>query len=172
MWTGGKPPPAPPSATPTNHYRCEQRATELDQLRQRGLAKLLNKHFTSVTQSLAEERAAADAALRDLEARKAAGLKDWGEGGELSMWDNMYVELQQKKAECKRKERETLLLYQRYVDRFGGTGAVAVPRTPARVADASSATMNKGRDMLGTTSDQGSVLGGTDRIGAVQGQWR
>jgi hypothetical protein len=140
MWTARKPPPAPTTAeTSGKNYRTERQQTELDQLRQRGLAKLLNKHFTNVTHTLAEERAAADAALQDLEARKAAGLKDWDNStGELSVWDKLYLELQQKKAECKRKERETLLLYQRYVDRFGNTGVVAVPtKPPSRVADAS-----------------------------------
>jgi hypothetical protein len=142
MWTGGKPPPAPAAQadTPSKSYRSDKQQSELDQLRQRGLAKLLNKHFTNVTQNLAEERAAADAALRDLEARKAAGFKDFSDvnpaDGELSVWDKMYLELQQKKAQCKRKERETLLLYQRYVDKFGGTGVVAVPRSPAIVPDA------------------------------------
>ena len=138
MWTGGKPPPAPGHAdTPAKSYRSERQQTELDQLRQRGLAKLLNRHFTNVTQTLAEERAAADAALRDLEARKAAGFKDFSETtGDLSVWDQMYLELQQKKAECKRKERETLLLYQRYVDRFGNTGVVSVPRPPNCAPDA------------------------------------
>jgi hypothetical protein len=91
------------------------------------LAKLLNKHFTNVTKAIAEERAAAEAALRDLEARKANTSEFTESAGGLSIYENLYLELQQKKAECKRKERETLLLYQRYVDKFGSTGAIAVP---------------------------------------------
>jgi hypothetical protein len=140
MWTSaGKPPPAPVAETPCRNYRTERQQSELDQLRQRGLAKLLNKHFTNVTHTLAEERAAADEALRDLEARKAAGLKDWDNStGELSVWDKMYLELQQKKADCRRKERETLLLYQRYVDRFVNTGVVAAPTKSHNLAANSS----------------------------------
>jgi hypothetical protein len=151
MWTGGKPPPAPAAAdTPSKSYRSDKQQSELDALRQRGLAKLLNRHFTNVTQNLAEERAAADAALRELEARKAEGFKDFSdkEGEELSIWDKLYLELQQKKAECKRKERETLLLYQRYVDKFGGTGVVAVPRSQAVTPDAKAAN---GRYQAGLT---------------------
>jgi hypothetical protein len=139
MWGGGVAPPRPPSVAPPSlapppktssngkHY-AQDRQSELEALRQRGLAKLLNKHFTTVTKTIAEERAAAEAALKDLEVRKANTsefVESTNDG--LSMYEKLYKELHQKKAECKRKERETLLLYQRYVDKFGNTGIVQVP---------------------------------------------
>jgi hypothetical protein len=102
--------------------------TELDELRNRGLAKLLNRHFTDTTHRLAEEKAAADAALKDLEERRARTSEFVpSKGGELNPFDSLYVELQQKKVECRRKEKETLLLYQRYVQKFGSTGLVSAP---------------------------------------------
>ena len=123
--------PKPPSVAPPIGAGHEERSrveNELNQLRQRGLAKIFNRHFTNVAQTLAAEKAAADAALRDLEARKARMRDLPSNPGEMSILDNMYVELQQRKADCKRKEKETLLLYQRYVDKFGNTGGVAVPK--------------------------------------------
>ena len=108
--------------------RPSEVVNELDDLRQRGIAKLLNKHFTATTKQLAKEKAQADAALADLEKRRASTSKfEPSKGGELSPFDALYVELQQKRAECRRKEKETLLLYQRYVHKFGTTGKVAAP---------------------------------------------
>lgn len=101
---------------------------ELDELRNRGIAKLLNRHFTETTKRVAEEKAAVDAALQDLEERRARTSEFVpSKGGELNPFDSLYVELQQKKAESRRKERETLLLYQRYVQKFGNTGLVVAP---------------------------------------------
>ena len=106
---------------------------ELDDLRNRGLAKVLNRHFTDTTKKLAKEKAAADAALADLE-RRRANTSEFvpSKGGDLSPFDAMYVELQQKRAECRRKERETLLLYQRYVHKFGKVAPkpMVMVRTP------------------------------------------
>jgi hypothetical protein len=47
--------------------------------------------------------------------------------GELSPIDAMAVRVNQWRSECRRKEKETLLLYQRFVDKFGATGHVQVP---------------------------------------------
>ena len=101
---------------------------ELDALRQRGLAKILNKHFTETTRKLAAEKAAADAALRDLERRKAqtSGFTP-SSNSEISHFDALYLSVNQWRAECRRKEKETLLLYQRYVDKFASAGYVQVP---------------------------------------------
>jgi len=130
MWGGGVPPPKPPSVEPPpRNKRNKVVDTELEALRQKGLAKLLNRHFTSVTKAISEERAAAEEALRDLETRKANTSEFTISKGGYSFYDQQVKDLQQKKAGVKRKERETLLLYQRYVDKFGGTGAVAVPNT-------------------------------------------
>ena len=106
----------------------KERNVELEALKQRGLAKILNKHFTETTTRLAQEKAAADAAIADLEARKAATSEFHASPGELSPIDAMRVRANQWRAECRRKERETLLLYQRYVHKFGDTGEVALPK--------------------------------------------
>ena len=142
MWGGGitppRPPPRPPSVAPPSgapvatsdgKIYADNRQSELEELRQRGLAKLLNKHFTTVTKAISEERAAAEAALRDLEARKANTSEFTGSTNGITMYEHLYMQVQEKKAACKRKERETLILYQRYVDKFGNTGAVAVPNS-------------------------------------------
>jgi len=130
MWGIGvaKASPKPPSISPPKESKYQKSVqNELEALRQRGLAKLLNKHFTSVTALIAAERAAADASIRELEEKRRLHKDFASNPSELSQWDKLYVELQQKRADCKRKEKETLLLYQRYVDKFGRTGAVAVP---------------------------------------------
>jgi membrane protein involved in colicin uptake len=105
---------------------------ELDELRNRGIAKLLNRHLTATTAKLAKEKAEVDAALADLDQRRANTSEFVpSTGGALNPFDSMYVELQQKRAESRRKERETILLYQRYVHKFGNTGNVAVPKVAA-----------------------------------------
>jgi hypothetical protein len=122
MWTGGKPPRIPivtPTRTvpPVKNGRVD---AELAALKQRGLAKILNKHFTETAAKLAAEKAAADAACRDLEERKArtSEFKESGNIG-LSPLDEACIKANQWRAECRRKERETLLLYQRYVSKYG-----------------------------------------------------
>jgi WW domain len=139
--------------TPNNKdQRAQQHSSpddhEIEALRQRGLAKLLNKHFTETTKKLAAEKAAADAALRDLEARKKmaaasvpsnGGTGGAGEGLEAGgisgindpaggePLDSLYASVHQWRNECRRKERETLLLYQRYVNKFGASGQIKLP---------------------------------------------
>lgn len=114
--------PLPPVASKAKDYteRPEEVVDELDDLRVRGIAKVLNKHFTTTTKQLAIEKAEADAALADLERRRAQ-TKAFvpSKGGTLNPYDQMYLRLQQKRAECRRKERETMLLYQRYVMKYG-----------------------------------------------------
>jgi hypothetical protein len=136
MWGGGIKPPKPPSVAPpiglappssNGKKYANERQSELEALRQRGLARLLNKHFTTVTKAISEERAAAEAALADLEARKANTSEFTSSNSSLTYYQHLYRELQEKKAALKRKERETLLLYQRYVDKFASTGVVVVP---------------------------------------------
>ena len=131
-------PPKPPSVAPPSGLPppssdgkkyANERQSELEALRQKGLARLLNRHFTSVTKAISEERAAAEAALADLEARKANTSEFTSSNSGLTYYQQLYMELQEKKAACKRKERETLLLYQRYVDKFASTGVVAVPNS-------------------------------------------
>ena len=138
MSTQGKPPRIPVSSTysskvisstlksPTS-VTTTQRNVELEALKQRGLAKILNKHFTETTNRLAQEKAAADAAVADLQSRKAQTSEfHASSNGELSPLDAMCLRANQWRQECRRKERETLLLYQRYVHKFGETGAVSL----------------------------------------------
>lgn len=126
------PPPVSSKAKDYSMERPREVQNELDELRNQGLAKVLNRHFTDTTKKLAKEKAAADAALADLERRRANTSKFVpSKGGDLNPFDAIYVELQQKRAECRRKERETMLLYQRYVHKFGKAAAKPIDvRTP------------------------------------------
>lgn len=133
-------PPQPPtgspmksSDTPTNTFRPVGQQEELETLRQRGLAKLLNRHFTEATAKIAAEKAAAEAALRDLEERKAqaSAASPTRATNRTSQWEELYMKANKWRNECRQKERETLLLYQRYVDKFGGSGHVQVPAVTA-----------------------------------------
>jgi hypothetical protein len=163
MWTGGKPPPIPKSRTPSRSnspsFRNGRQEAELEALRQRGLSKLLNKHFSEATAKLAAENAAADAALRDLEARKEANNSPFhvspnGTSGELSPFDAMFLSVHQWRNECRRKERETLMLYQSYVHKFGATGQITVPFsgpvTPSRPPRAPSSVSTSSKTGTGT----------------------
>jgi hypothetical protein len=126
-------PPHKAAHTHSEHSPSRQRAAlnlEMDALRERGLAKILNQHFSASIKKLAQEKAAADAALRDLEMRKHNTSEFVpSTNGELSPLDSLYVSVNQWRAECRMKEKETLLLYQRYVDKFGASGHVAAPTT-------------------------------------------
>eukprot|EP00531_Pseudo-nitzschia_arenysensis_P006445 CAMPEP_0116136402 /NCGR_PEP_ID=MMETSP0329-20121206/11703_1 /TAXON_ID=697910 /ORGANISM="Pseudo-nitzschia arenysensis, Strain B593" /LENGTH=805 /DNA_ID=CAMNT_0003631263 /DNA_START=420 /DNA_END=2837 /DNA_ORIENTATION=- len=114
--------PMPPVSSKAKDYtdRPDEVVDELDDLRTRGIAKVLNKHFTTTTRKLALEKAEADSALADLERRRAQ-TKAFvpSKGGELNPYDKLYMQLQQKRAECRRKEKETMMLYQRYVMKYG-----------------------------------------------------
>lgn len=118
----------PVKAKDYSQDRPQEVQNELDDLRNRGIAKVLNRHFTDTTKKLAKEKAAADAALADLE-RRRANTSEFvpSHGGELNSFDSMYVQLQQRRAECRRKERETILLYQRYVYKYGKKTNLSVP---------------------------------------------
>lgn len=125
--TAGTLRPLPPVSSKAKDYtdRPEEVVDELDDLRTRGIAKVLNKHFTTTTRKLAIEKAEADSALADLERRRAQ-TKAFvpSKGGDLNPYDQLYVQLQQKRAECRRKEKETMMLYQRYVMKYGKSAKV------------------------------------------------
>jgi hypothetical protein len=142
MWTGGKPPRIPQQQQQAGRKATSEQSdgadafrptgvnAELEALKQRGLAKILNKHFTETADQLAQEKAAVDAAIADLERRKANTSEfQSSTNGALSPLDAMYVKANAWRNETRRKERETLLLYQRYVDKFGNTGQVRLPDT-------------------------------------------
>jgi hypothetical protein len=132
----------PPISSKAKDYsqRPDEVVDELDDLRTRGIAKVLNKHFTQTTKQLAMEKAQADSALADLERRRAQ-TKTFvpSKGGDLNPYDQLYVQLQQKRAECRRKEKETLMLYQRYVMKYGKS-AKAAPLVDAAAQAASSSS--------------------------------
>ena len=141
--------PLPPVSSKAKDYtdRPEEVVDELDDLRTRGIAKVLNKHFTTTARKLAIEKAEADSALADLERRRAQ-TKAFvpSKGGQLNPYDRLYVELQQKRAECRRKEKETMMLYQRYVMKYGKS-AKASP-----LGSAAQSSEEAGSDVRNTTS--------------------
>jgi len=120
--------PLPPVSSKAKDYseRPDEVVDELDDLRTMGIAKVLNKHFTNTTKRLAMEKAQADSALADLERRRAQ-TKTFvpSKGGDLNPYDQLYVQLQQKRSECRRKEKETMMLYQRYVMKYGKSAKTA-----------------------------------------------
>jgi hypothetical protein len=133
------------SSTATPNAKWKQASTvhaELAALKQRGLAKILNQHFTETAQQLAREKAAADAALQDLQERKARTSEFHASTqAELSPLDQACMQANQWRAECRRKERETLLLYQRYVHKFGSTQVLPLPTVlPASLPSQNKAT--------------------------------
>lgn len=143
---GGALKPLPPVSSKAKDYteRPDEVVDELDDLRTRGIAKVLNKHFTTTTRQLAIEKAEADAALADLERRRAQ-TKAFvpSKGGDLNPSDQLYMQLQKKRAECRRKEKETMMLYQRYVMKYGKS-AKAAPLVAA--APSSTEPQEAGKD--------------------------
>lgn len=115
-------PPPPVFSPPVASYRSA-RKEELDALRQKGLAKIFNKHFTSVADKIRLEREAAELALQEIIKRKAelaANPKSFKEGGlTLTHLDKLHMELKKRKSDVQRKERETQELYKRYCSQYG-----------------------------------------------------
>jgi hypothetical protein len=147
MATSSTVPPLPPVSSKAKDYstdRPTEVTDELDDLRTRGIAKVLNRHFTATTKQLAKEKAEADAALADLERRRAQTSEFRpSKGGEgLNPFDTLYVQLQQRRAECRRKERETMLLYQRYVMKYGKSAKAVSPMKKVPTPTSSSAKGN------------------------------
>jgi len=125
------PPPTttPPSVHPTS-YRSV-RESELDAIRRRGLTKIFNKHFTSVTETISRERQVAEAALAEIERRKAdlaVNPKEFQSQGDwnLTHLDKLYLELSRRKIEVQKRERETQELYRRYVAQYGVRDGLAM----------------------------------------------
>ena len=160
------PPPPPVNSPPLDLAKAKDYSDrpsevqdELDELRNRGIAKILNRRFVETTKKIAKEKAAADAALADLQKRRAQKSEFRPSlGGELNPFDSLYVELQQKKAECRRKERETLLLYQRYVHKYGGTAKSAAVAPKVAVSTASNTTTSQEAPIASTFSSPSTTL--------------
>ena len=118
-----------PSKKTTSYLKTQNtlnaRNAELDSLRRRGLAKIFNKHFTTVATKIQQERAAAEIALAELERRKvelAANPKcfELSTGMTLTQLDKLYMELKKRKDDVQKKQRETQELYRRYVSQYSG----------------------------------------------------
>lgn len=109
--------------TPKKNTYRSARNLELEALRQKGLAKIFNKHFTSVADKIRQEREAAELALVEIIKRKEElkkNPKSFKEGGlTLTQLDKLYMELKKRKNEVYRKERETQELYKRYCSQYG-----------------------------------------------------
>lgn len=163
--TGGTHGPLPPISSKAKDYsqRPEEVVDELDDLRTRGIAKVLNKHFTQTTKQLAMEQAQADSALADLERRRAQ-TKTFvpSKGGDLNPYDQLYVQLQQKRTECRRKEKETLMLYQRYVMKYGKSAKAAPLVDAAAAAQASSKQQHPQNDGEGGGGKEDSIMDNSD----------
>ncbi|CAB9524476.1 expressed unknown protein [Seminavis robusta] len=103
-------------------FRTPEMSEELEQLRQRGLAKSLNKHFTNECKKVEAELAAADLALRELETRKTAADQE-----EFLQLETMYMKVLEWKKVCRKREQETVLLYAKYCEKFGNSIKLAKP---------------------------------------------
>jgi hypothetical protein len=108
---------------------------ELEEIRQQGLAKMFNKQFTEYAEMSEKDKVAYDAALRDLEQRKAntSEFIFSGNSGGISPLDAMYLSQNQFKSESRKKERETMLLNQRHSHSDRGVGSYANDRTKPMV---------------------------------------
>jgi len=133
------PPPHPPpreslssmktgadSSPNAKSYRSA-RQSELDALRRKGLAKIFNRHFTATADAITREREAADLALNEINARKEELLKnprsfENEDGISPTQLDQLAMELQRRKIDVQRKEKENEELMRRYVSQYGGSG--------------------------------------------------
>ena len=147
MWKGeAEAPPLPkvaesPYKDPST-FKSPTMNHELEQLRKRGLTKKLSKHFTQEAETIAEWKAQADRALRELEERKAKAANSATPSSqqELGLLDSMYTKVLKFKKETQRKEEESLLLYQRALKKYGNIKLVTPDRlsTPAKGSNAAS----------------------------------
>jgi hypothetical protein len=106
-WGGGliSTPPKPPSVAhsglppPSSDGKkyANERQSELEALRQGGSRGCSTDTLTTVTKAIAEERAAAEAALADLEARKANTSEFTSSNNGLTYYQQLYMELQERR---------------------------------------------------------------------------
>lgn len=128
--------------------------TELDDLRQKGLTKKINRHFTLEAERLKKERKEAEDALQEIIKRKAELAanpklyeKKVSRGSDdmtLTQLDALHMELQRKKQEVIRKEKE---LSQKLYDKCDEQDHVAtLPTTTFPLADISSGALSEHDD--------------------------
>lgn len=120
---------APPKkfADPPGRTSPTMQQLELAQLQQRGLTKSLFNHFTRECKKVDAELAAADAALAELEARKAKASEFSPNSPEIEQLDAVCKTVAEWKKHCRNKEQETVLLYGKYCEKFGSSIEVAKP---------------------------------------------
>jgi hypothetical protein len=100
--------------SPENNRRrpANKELKELETLRLQGLTKARSKQFTENERMSAEDKTAHDAALRDLEQRKANTSDfQFSGNGDLSPVDALYLSHNQWKKEARKKDREALGIY-------------------------------------------------------------
>eukprot|EP00551_Chaetoceros_affinis_P004927 CAMPEP_0203669480 /NCGR_PEP_ID=MMETSP0090-20130426/5849_1 /ASSEMBLY_ACC=CAM_ASM_001088 /TAXON_ID=426623 /ORGANISM="Chaetoceros affinis, Strain CCMP159" /LENGTH=912 /DNA_ID=CAMNT_0050534183 /DNA_START=114 /DNA_END=2852 /DNA_ORIENTATION=- len=120
-----QPPPSQAITPPPKTSYHSARQQELDAIRRKGLAKIFNKHFTTVASKIQHERQTAELALAELERRKAelsSNPKSFSNDAmTLTQLEKLHMELRKRKHEVFRKERETQELYRRYVSQYGSS---------------------------------------------------
>ena len=116
-------PVAPPSMSP---YK-EMRVNELEELRQRGLAKSWSKHFSQAISKVEADLALASVALQELEDRKAKAKEFAPSANEMTQLDRMYLKVSEWKKQCSQKQKETVMLYGRYVAKYGSQMEITNP---------------------------------------------
>lgn len=105
------------SSNPENNRPANKELKELETLRLQGLTKARSKQFTENERMSAEDKTAHDAALRDLEQRKANTSDfQFSGNGDLSPVDALYLSHNQWKKEARKKDREALGIYDSHPD--------------------------------------------------------
>lgn len=120
---------APPKkfADPPGRTSPTMQQLELAQLQQRGLTKSLFNHFTKECKKVDAELAAAEAAFVELEARKAKASEFSPDSPQIEQLDAVCKTVAEWRKHCRNKEQETVLLYGKYCEKFGGSIEVAKP---------------------------------------------
>jgi len=106
-----------------------KRDQELAALREKKLTTLFNRHFSEAAAAIAAERKAAEVALREIERRRAEAAlklannpkKDADVGQTLTKLDEMYLELKRREESVRRRERDTLQKYHKYMNKGEST---------------------------------------------------
>ena len=112
-------PQTSPGAPPTKSPYKEMRVNELEELRQRGLAKSWSKHFSQAISKVEADLALASVALQELENRKAKAKEFAPSTNEMTQLDRMYLKVADWKKQCSQKQKETVMLYGRYIAKYG-----------------------------------------------------
>lgn len=136
-----------------NNAYQSARQTELDVVRRKGLAKMFNRHFTYASEAIERERRDTNMVLAEILRRKEDLAKNpcsfeferencGGKEVSLTQLDKLHLEIQGRKIDVQRKERETMELYRRYVNRYGDGISSSSVSSPSLVLGG--ATTSKG----------------------------